>query len=345
MPSDRVKGENTELFASVPVPKAILSLAVPTVISQLVFVIYNIADTFFIGQLGDPDQVAAATIALPFFIFGAAFSNLFGIGGSGVIARNLGIGNVERAKKCASFCLWTAVLLSLAYSIFMVFFHTGIFYAFGANEASFDYCERYVFWTIELGTPVAIFQLGVDFKASNTYSTMPWAINQNTEDPVAAMQVLNLLYTDPDLSTLLCWGQEGKEWQESGDGHIKFADGVDAQTSEYYNNVNWQMPNQFIARIWEGDSLDLWERMQNYNDNALASKAMGFTFDNSDVSGEYTALTNAYSEFQRQLELGFMNPDEGIPQLVERLKAAGLDDYIAAKQAQLNAWAEANGIQ
>ena len=61
MPSDRVKGENTELFASVPVPKAILSLAVPTVISQLVFVIYNIADTFFIGQLGDPDQVAAAT--------------------------------------------------------------------------------------------------------------------------------------------------------------------------------------------------------------------------------------------------------------------------------------------
>ena len=130
-----------------------------------------------------------------------------------------------------------------------------------------------------------------------------------------------------------------------GDGHIVFADGIDAQTSEYYNNVNWQMPNQFIARIWEGDSLDLWERMQNYNDNALASKAMGFTFDNSDVSGEYTALTNAYSEFQRQLELGFMNPDEGIPQLVERLKAAGLDDYIAEKQAQLNAWAEANGIQ
>lgn len=195
------------------------------------------------------------------------------------------------------------------------------------------------------GTPVAIFQLGPDFKGSSAYNTMPWCINQNTDDPVAAMQVLNLLYTDPDLSTLICWGQEGKEWQESGDGHIKFADGVDAQTSEYYNNVNWQMPNQFIARIWEGDSLDLWTTMQNYNDNALASKAMGFTFDNSEVSAEYTALTNVYSEYQRQLELGFMNPDEGIPKLVERLKAAGLDDYIAAKQAQLNEWAAANGIQ
>ncbi len=195
------------------------------------------------------------------------------------------------------------------------------------------------------GKPMIIFQLGKDFKASNTYNSMPWAINQNTEDPVAAMQVLNLLYTDPDLSTLLCWGQEGKEWKETGDGHITFMDGVDAQTSEYYNNVNWQMPNQFIARIWEGDSLDLWERMQAYNDNALASKAMGFVFDNSDVAAEYTALTNVYSEYQAQLELGFVDPDEVIPKMVERLQAAGLDDYIAAKQGQLDAYATANGIQ
>lgn len=195
------------------------------------------------------------------------------------------------------------------------------------------------------GTPVAIFQLGPDFKGSNAYNTMPWCMNQNTDDPVAAMQVLNLLYTDPDLSTLICWGEEGKEWQETGDGHIKFAEGVDAQTSEFYNNVNWQMPNQFIARIWEGDSLDLWERMQNYNDSALASKAMGFTFDNSDVSAEFTALTNVYNEYQRQLELGFLNPDEGLPVLRERLNSAGLADYIAAKQAQLDAWAAANGIQ
>ena len=195
------------------------------------------------------------------------------------------------------------------------------------------------------GMPVIIFQLGEDFKASNTYNVMPWAINQNCEDPVAAMQLLNLFYSDPDLSTLLCWGEEGKEWQETGDGHITFADGIDAQTSEYYNNVNWQMPNQFIARIWEGDSLDLWERMQAYNDGAVTSKAMGFTYDNSDYSAEYTALTNVYSEYSHQLELGFLDPEKGIPELVDRLKAAGLEDYIAHKQEQLNAWAEENGIE
>jgi putative aldouronate transport system substrate-binding protein len=72
---------------------------------------------------------------------------------------------------------------------------------------------------------------------------------------------------------------------------------------------------------------------------------MGFTFDNSDVSAEYTALTNVYNEFHKQLELGFVDPEVGIPQFVERLKNAGLDHYISVKQEQVNEWAAANGIQ
>ena len=194
------------------------------------------------------------------------------------------------------------------------------------------------------GEPVIIFQCGPDFKKSSAYNTMPWGINQNCEDPVAAMQVLNLLYTDPDLATLFCWGEEGKEWVETEDGHITFPEGVDAQNSEYFNNVNWELCNQFIARIWEGDELTLWDRMQKFNDEAEASKAMGFTWDNSEVAGEYTALTNVYTEYQSQLELGFVDPDVVVPEMVERLKAAGLDDYMAAKQEALNAWAEANGV-
>ena len=61
--------KNEELFCSMPVPKAILTLAVPTVASQIITIIYNMADTFFIGQLGDPKQVAAATLAMPLFMF------------------------------------------------------------------------------------------------------------------------------------------------------------------------------------------------------------------------------------------------------------------------------------
>ena len=61
--------KNEELFCIMPVPQAILTLAVPTVVSQIITIIYNMADTFFIGQLGDPKQVAAATLAMPLFMF------------------------------------------------------------------------------------------------------------------------------------------------------------------------------------------------------------------------------------------------------------------------------------
>ena len=104
------------------------------------------------------------------------------------------------------------------------------------------------------------------------------------------------------------------------------------------------MPNQFIAGVWEGDDLDIWERTEAFNSNALVSKALGFTFDNSALMSEYTAMVNIYNEYADQLEMGFLNPDEGIPEMVERLKASGLEKYMAEKQAQLDAWAEENGI-
>ena len=81
---------NTDLFEKVPVPKAVATMAVPTMISMLVVVIYNMADTFFIGQTQDPLQVAAVSLATPVFMIFMALGNLFGIGGSSAISRALG---------------------------------------------------------------------------------------------------------------------------------------------------------------------------------------------------------------------------------------------------------------
>lgn len=83
-------------FTAMPVNRAVISLAVPTVISQIITVVYNMADTFFIGQMNDPNQVAAATISMPLFIFMTALANLFGIGGASLISRSLGIGNRKK---------------------------------------------------------------------------------------------------------------------------------------------------------------------------------------------------------------------------------------------------------
>ena len=112
--------EKEALFTSVPVGRAILSLAVPTVLSQTITVVYNMADTFFIGQLGDPNQVAAATIAMPLFIFLTALANLFGIGGASLISRCLGVGDREKAGHCSAFCLWSAAGIAAAYGLLVL---------------------------------------------------------------------------------------------------------------------------------------------------------------------------------------------------------------------------------
>ena len=180
--------------------------------------------------------------------------------------------------------------------------------------------------------------------SSSFVGNFVWCIGFTTVDEVASMQLLNELYTNPDLSRLIVWGREGEEWVETEDGHLTFPEGITSENSAYYHGAGYAMPNQFIAGVWEGNDLDMWEQMEEFNNNALTSKALGFTFDNSSVINEYTALVNVYNEYQKQLEYGFLNPDEGIPEMVERLKDAGLDKYIAEKQAQLDAWAEENGV-
>lgn len=198
----------------------------------------------------------------------------------------------------------------------------------------------------ECGRDMAIFDLGQAFMSSSSVSAFPWCMNQNTEDPVAAMQVLNALYSDPDLSNLVCWGEEGKEYKVNDDTSINYADGVDANSSEYYPNVLWLMPNPYIAHTWEGDPLDLGEEMSKFNDNcAVKSKALGFTWDNSDFSSEYTALKNAYDQYAPEVVYGFTAPDEGIKQLDDALKAAGLDDYMKGKQDALDKWASDTGVK
>ena len=194
------------------------------------------------------------------------------------------------------------------------------------------------------GREMIVFQMGNDFMKSSAVAAMPWCINSGTEDPAAAMQILEGFYTDPYMSNLLCWGEEGVEYQKMDDGHITFADGVSAENSEYYNNVNWELPNQFIAEIWEGDELDVWERMDDFNNKSTKSKALGFAFDNSTVASEYTALYNVYQEYVFQLMYGYVDPEVGIPEMVSKLEAAGLQKYMDAKEAALREWAEANGV-
>ncbi len=198
----------------------------------------------------------------------------------------------------------------------------------------------------ECGRSMTIFDVGESFMSSSAVSAFPWCMNQATEDPIAAMQVLNALYTDPVVANLACWGQEGFEYKVNDDTSINWPDGINADNSEYYPNVLWLMPNQYAAHVWEGDPVDVGEQTAKFNDECpVKSKALGFTWDNSDYVTEFTALKNAYEEFGPQVVYGFVDPATGLKQLNDALYAAGLEEYMNAKQAALSAWAEEKGIK
>ncbi len=143
--------ENKRLFEETPVLKAVVALEIPTVISQLITVVYNMADTFFIGQVGDPYQVAAASICLPLFMLLTGMANLFGIGGASLITRSLGGGDPEKARRASAFSLWGAGTAALIYGLAIYASRSVLFPLVGADGATYDYCCQYSFWVIVIG--------------------------------------------------------------------------------------------------------------------------------------------------------------------------------------------------
>lgn len=143
--------QRSELFESMPVRKAVISMAIPTVLSSLVHVLYNMADTFFIGQLNDPTQVAAATLSMPPFLFLNGIASLFGIGGASLMARRMGQKNPEAAKKCAAFSIWGGVSVSLIYGLVILLFRDRLLPLIGTNETTYSLVYQYLLWTTVIG--------------------------------------------------------------------------------------------------------------------------------------------------------------------------------------------------
>lgn len=147
---DRLREER--VFLEVPVLRAVLTLAGPTVISQVILVIYNMADTFFIGMTGSDALITAVIVCMPAFMFLSAISNLFGIGGASVIARALGANDLRRAQSASAFAFWGCAVTTLAYSLCArAMMHPFVDLLGGsAPEVHAEAC-RYLTWTVVLG--------------------------------------------------------------------------------------------------------------------------------------------------------------------------------------------------
>ena len=109
--------QKRNLFENWDVTRAVFYLAFPTVVGQIILVIYNMADTFFVGMAGSDAMLTSVTVCMPAFMFLSAISNLFGIGGASVISRSLGAQDREQVHLSAAFAFWGCLLLTAAYAV------------------------------------------------------------------------------------------------------------------------------------------------------------------------------------------------------------------------------------
>ena len=146
-----MKNEKTELFERMPVGKALLTMAIPTIISQMVTMIYNLADTFFIGMSGDPYKIAAASVVGVLFFMLNALANLFGVGGGSLLSRLLGKKQEQDAKRVGAFSIYGSLVVAAVYSLVCFLFTEPLARLLGASDNTIGYASSYLFWVVVIG--------------------------------------------------------------------------------------------------------------------------------------------------------------------------------------------------
>ncbi|MDO5345573.1 MAG: MATE family efflux transporter [Lachnospiraceae bacterium] len=172
----KITNENVktkEIFETKPVSFALAKMAIPTIVSQLITLVYNIADTWFIGQTNNPYMVAASSLVLTVFLMTSAIANLFGVGGGSLVVRLIGRKDEEEAKKAASLSLVLAVGASLGFSVLCFIFMNPLLRLLGASDHTIGYARQYLIFVVVIG--------GLPTVLANTMSAMVRNIGYSRE--------------------------------------------------------------------------------------------------------------------------------------------------------------------
>ncbi len=148
--------KKTQLFETVPVPKAVMTLAVPTILSSLVMVLYNLADTYFVGMLNDPVQNAAVTLAAPVLLAFNAVNNLFGVGSSSMMSRAMGRKDYDTVYRSSAFGFYCAVISGILFSLLCGILKEPLLNLLGVSSETYQATAEYMRWTVIWGATPAI---------------------------------------------------------------------------------------------------------------------------------------------------------------------------------------------
>lgn len=149
-------------MGTMKVSKAVAKMAIPSVISSLVTVVYNMADTFFVGQTGDALQVAAVSLTNPIFILFMAFANMFGMGGSAAASMALGQKNEKRVRQVSAFVTYASLIVGVLFAVILLVFTGPILSLFGADAQTYECARGYTVY-VAVGAPFIIWSAAASF--------------------------------------------------------------------------------------------------------------------------------------------------------------------------------------
>lgn len=143
--------DKTELFERMPIRRAVLKQIVPAICSQLIVLLYNLADTYFVGLLNEPRQTAAVTVVAPAFLMLTAVSNLFAVGGASLVARALGRKDEAAAGQLSAVSFWGGLGGAALFSLLFWSLASPVLRLCGATEATYGLARGYARWVILIG--------------------------------------------------------------------------------------------------------------------------------------------------------------------------------------------------
>lgn len=145
-----------QLFEQTAVPKAVMTLAVPTILSSLVMILYNLADTYFVGILNNSIQNSAVTLAAPVLLAFNAINNLFGVGASSMMSRGLGKKDYDTVYRSSAFGFYLSLVCGILFSALFTAFHSPLLAILGADNTTINATGEYLKWTVTCGAVPAI---------------------------------------------------------------------------------------------------------------------------------------------------------------------------------------------
>lgn len=197
-------------------------------------------------------------------------------------------------------------------------------------------------WERNTGIDVTVINI-VDYYTMTSCLNNYWYIPYTSEQPERAMQVLNEMYTNPDVANLLIYGIEGKyyEFTDKENGVIQYPEGASSD-SLGWTITAWHFPNELIAYKWVTDGKDIWDETIQFNKDCHPSQAKGFVWDSTDVTNEIVACTTVMNKYRAGLNSGDVDPDTVWDQMKAEYEEAGIDKILTEKQKQLDEWLAAN---